>query len=158
MTELTKQCRSCGIEFIPSLAAIKKCNWICAKCRKVESRAVLLTRKERGLPVSGSRMPLEYERERAKTYLQDPSVKQRLRDKSAARRNLPEEQIKIIARTQVRKAIASGKLTKKPCEVCGATYRIHAHHDDYSKPSDVRWLCALHHSEHHKQARARGEA
>lgn len=29
------------------------------------------------------------------------------------------------------------------------------HHDEYSKPLEVRWLCRLHHREHH--AKAEGE-
>lgn len=36
------------------------------------------------------------------------------------------------------------------CEVCGAP-RAHAHHDDYSLPLDVRWLCPIHHAEVHKR-------
>ncbi len=44
------------------------------------------------------------------------------------------------------------KLTRQPCEVCGAI-NVHGHHDDYSKPLEVRWLCPKHHSEHHKLAR-----
>jgi len=39
----------------------------------------------------------------------------------------------------VKAAIKSGALVKSPCE-CGAT-NVHAHHDDYSRPLDVRWLC-----------------
>ena len=45
-------------------------------------------------------------------------------------------------------AIRDGKLTRKPCEVCGKE-KAQAHHDDYSKPLDVRWLCVKHHNEHH---------
>ena len=40
-------------------------------------------------------------------------------------------------------------ITRKPCEVCGTTDSIHGHHDDYSKPLDVRWLCAAHHKQLH---------
>ncbi|OEU75209.1 MAG: hypothetical protein BA874_03740 [Desulfuromonadales bacterium C00003068] len=50
-------------------------------------------------------------------------------------------------------AIRDKELVRLPCEVCGATERIHAHHNDYSDPLDVRWLCAKHHSELHKKLR-----
>jgi len=55
---------------------------------------------------------------------------------------------KKIATSKVGHAIRDGKLTKKPCEVCGKE-KAQAHHDDYSKPLDVRWLCVKHHNEHH---------
>jgi ribosomal protein S27AE len=48
----------------------------------------------------------------------------------------------------VYQAIRRGELVRQPCEVCGAT-KVHAHHDDYSKPLDVRWLCSRHHRLHH---------
>lgn len=48
------------------------------------------------------------------------------------------------ARARVRRALRAGRLTKMPCEVCGNTV-TEAHHDDYSKPLDVRWLCHEHH-------------
>ena len=50
-------------------------------------------------------------------------------------------------------AIKSGKITKEPCSVCGSTYRIHGHHEDYYKPLDVIWFCSKHHSGHHKKLR-----
>lgn len=50
-------------------------------------------------------------------------------------------------------AIRDGKLSRQPCEVCGATENIEAHHDDYGKPLDVRWLCTKHHAQHHKHER-----
>lgn len=42
-------------------------------------------------------------------------------------------------------AIKAGTITRGPCEVCGSTKRIHGHHDDYSKPLVVRWLCPKDH-------------
>ena len=51
---------------------------------------------------------------------------------------------KIVAHRIVRKAIKSGLLTKKPCEKCG-NKKTEAHHDDYSKPLQVQWLCRNHH-------------
>ena len=44
---------------------------------------------------------------------------------------------------------AARVIKRKPCEVCGATDNIHAHHDDYDKPLDVRFLCLKHHAEWH---------
>jgi hypothetical protein len=55
------------------------------------------------------------------------------------------------ARWQVSRAIKSGRLIRQPCEVCG-DIRVDAHHDDYSKPLNVRWLCRTHHIEHHAKA------
>lgn len=47
-------------------------------------------------------------------------------------------------------AIRDGLLIKKPCEICG-NEKVHAHHDDYAKPLNVRWLCPAHHAEWHKE-------
>ena len=51
---------------------------------------------------------------------------------------------KIKAHSKLKYAIRIGKVTKKPCEVCGKL-RVHGHHPDYSRPYYVRWLCPLHH-------------
>lgn len=60
---------------------------------------------------------------------------------------------KYRARLTARMAISKGTLMRLPCEVCGGE-KVHAHHDDYSKPLDVRWLCAKHHNELHKKLKA----
>jgi hypothetical protein len=57
------------------------------------------------------------------------------------------------ARRMVQDAIRSGELVRKACEACG-TEKAHAHHDDYSKPLDVRWLCRPCHTAHHTAERA----
>jgi ribosomal protein S27AE len=57
---------------------------------------------------------------------------------------------KYAAHTAVGNAVLDGRLKRQPCEVCGAE-KVEAHHDDYSKPLDVRWLCFKHHREVHGQ-------
>jgi hypothetical protein len=45
-------------------------------------------------------------------------------------------------------AVKSGKVLKKPCEICGKE-KSQGHHEDYSKPLDVVWLCVRHHNDRH---------
>lgn len=54
------------------------------------------------------------------------------------------------ARSLVARAIKTKKLFREPCEICGNT-DVHAHHDDYAKPLNIRWLCVAHHSQWHKE-------
>lgn len=61
-----------------------------------------------------------------------------------------EQKFKDAVRKFTWKKISEGILIKLPCEVCGAVEKVEAHHDDYMKPLDVRWLCRTHHREHHK--------
>ena len=58
---------------------------------------------------------------------------------------------KYKAHTMVNNAIRDGRLHKEPCAICGATNSIHAHHDDYLKPLNIRWLCAVHHRQWHDE-------
>lgn len=51
---------------------------------------------------------------------------------------------RIKARNLVYSALKSGRLARLPCEICGSDMS-EAHHSDYSRPLDVRWLCKLHH-------------
>lgn len=62
------------------------------------------------------------------------------------RQKFPE---KYRARTILSNCVRSGKIVRLPCEKCGNP-RSHGHHEDYSKPLDVIWLCAKHHRDVHK--------
>lgn len=77
-----------------------------------------------------------------------PERKARLQ--AAHKRHNADNPDKALARHLVAKAIRSGKLARLPCEVCGAP-ESQGHHEDYSKPLDVRWLCFTHHREAHGQ-------
>jgi ribosomal protein S27AE len=56
--------------------------------------------------------------------------------------------LKCRARNEVRKALRKGILKKELCEICGNPI-VEAHHDDYNKPLDVRWLCEDCHDDIH---------
>jgi hypothetical protein len=56
------------------------------------------------------------------------------------------------ARKAVQDAVRAGKLIRQPCEKCGEL-KSEGHHDDYTKPLEVRWLCRTHHTEHHTNER-----
>ena len=59
---------------------------------------------------------------------------------------------KYLAHNKVNNAVRDGRLFKLDvCEDCGSNESVHAHHDDYSKPLEVRWLCAACHSAWHKE-------
>lgn len=56
---------------------------------------------------------------------------------------------KARARRMVAYRIYKKQLFPEPCEVCGGKTSVHAHHDDYAKPLNIRWLCAAHHRQWH---------
>jgi hypothetical protein len=55
--------------------------------------------------------------------------------------------VKRRAQRLVQTALRKGILERQPCEVCGE--KADAHHDDYSEPLKVRWLCRRHHIREH---------
>lgn len=61
--------------------------------------------------------------------------------------------VRIAARVAARKAVYRGELERGPCEFAGEDCRgrIEGHHEDYSRPLDVRWLCQKHHMQLHRR-------
>jgi hypothetical protein len=102
-----------------------------------------------------------YAREREERLKADPEAwvaeRRRQREKSRKARaegratvspSPPEaDPLKKAARTMVGNAIRDGKMVREPCRICGET--AHAHHEDYSRPLQVVWLCPRHHHERH---------
>jgi hypothetical protein len=51
-----------------------------------------------------------------------------------------EQKMRSNARSYANVYQRRGKLIPEPCECCGAK-EVEKHHDDYSKPLGVRWIC-----------------
>ncbi len=71
--------------------------------------------------------------------------------KTTLRRNA-EVPGRAAAHSAVARAIRCGTLKRQPCETCGAL-KVHAHHDDYAKPLEVKWFCPPHHRQAHPGVR-----
>lgn len=57
---------------------------------------------------------------------------------------------KELARSYIYKQISRGKLVKpNQCEKCMKECKPEAHHGDYDKPLEVRWLCKICHNHVH---------
>jgi hypothetical protein len=58
------------------------------------------------------------------------------------------------ARYQFRNAVKLGKIMRpKSCSLCGKRCKPHGHHEDYSKPFDVVWVCRKCHGILHRKER-----
>jgi hypothetical protein len=97
--------------------------------------------------------------------LDDPARREKQRGYSRKKRGTPSQMAaterydaanphKKRAHGIVARAIESGLLVRQPCEVCGDP-NTHGHHDDYSKPLAVSWLCPKHHGERHRTSEHR---
>ena len=146
----TKPCVKCGSE-VCSVNGFYDNDKTCKECRKS------LVRKNRESKLEQYRA---YDRKRAnrpdrlkarEEYAKTPEGKiAAIRAKlNWALKNLEKKQ----ASNKVNNAIKKGDLTKPlACSDCGISgVRIHGHHDDYSKPLEVRWLCSPCHHEWHKE-------
>lgn len=130
-----KRCRRCQEDLpLESFSVTKKWNteyrW--ARCKACEI-ARHADRRERGLHLIKTR-----------------------RHVAKAREKYPE---KFAAQKTLNEAVRSGRIVRpETCEACGqkpprnrlGRSSIQGHHDDYSKPLEVRWLCQPCHNRHHK--------
>ena len=81
-------------------------------------------------------------------FLHEPTAQQPIRKlptkRVSERHTKPDH---YAAHRIVMAARNSGFLKPEPCEICGEFLGVHAHHEDYSKPLEVRWLCVSHHTQ-----------
>jgi len=144
--DVPRHCIGCSESFQPSPWQVKKCDWRCKGCR-----ATYVRERRRKLSADGipQRRNLEKDREYERMRSVRPEVRARRAEAMRRYQNDPMLRARHEARWQVRRAVAAGRLTRGPCETCGEA-RTQGHHDDYSKPLNVRWLCNSCHRHWHK--------
>lgn len=98
----------------------------------------------------------EQGRERQQRYMQTEKGKQTHLE--ASKRWKEQNKEKYYAHQKVKKAIQTGKLIRSEiCDVCKKDGKIEAHHEDYSKPLEVIWMCQYCHLYHHQRDRFHAE-
>lgn len=159
-----KVCVDCGTDQLPP-SAYKFRHYICSPCVK---------KRRAGRPKKPRKMPsAEYiSKPRTCSVCKANPVPERLKaqyvtfcDECYRRKRRPhikpyvpvrelddQSKLKAKARRLLRSNVYRGKIKRQPCEVCGSM-DAHGHHEDYTKPLDVVWLCVLHHNLRHAEER-----
>ncbi len=140
-----KLCKGCGLKL--SLTCFYKNNGMrdgrlnyCKSCDdKAHRKHHLKMRKESPEWVKKRR---QQARDRTKRWLIRHGIKNSGSDKAKADWKL-KNPTKIKAHTTARTALLNGVLVKpKTCNRCGhSESRLEMHHEDYSKPLAIEWLC-----------------
>lgn len=77
--------------------------------------------------------------------------------KSRAKRWTKDHPDKTRVQQKARRALKRGLIQRLPCAFCGSE-KSEMHHDDYSKPLEVMWLCRSHHARRHLELKRAGFA
>jgi len=124
---------------------------ITANCKKCHSKIVIETRNK------------DLARKRARSwqkktdYRHRPESIQRDHERSMWRNKTVEAKCRFITNRAIKKGILERPLY---CSICGkATLKgrdhaetiVEAHHDDYFRPLEVKWMCKLCHAEYHRR-------
>ena len=138
-------CIVCESEFITRHSQGKYCS---EKCRRLGWRKSWVEYSERNKDKRLAYHRRRYVATKIKRLAQIKKYRQSLAGKVTQRINDQRQRIKfpekIAARQAVGSALYHGTLRRQTCETCGKV-KVEAHHDDYSKPLDVRWFCNKHH-------------
>lgn len=137
----------------------------CKECAKRDVQTNYKTNREHYVEYERGRAGLPHRVEARKRYMQTERGREahreagiRWRCSEYGQRKIAEHNVryrlenpeKRKAHHAVNNAVRSGRVKKQTCETCGSQ-RTRAHHEDYSKPLDVRWLCPKHHKAAHRE-------
>ena len=149
----SKRCSRCG-ESKPTRSFYKHArsvDGLRGQCKDCE-RSYQQTENGRAVRVAANARYRATSRGRAKCAATALRYKTTIKERGATRYydRFPE---RIRAVNALNHAIRADRMMREPrCSTCGKIARTDAHHDDYSKPLDVRWLCRSCHLNHHNQS------
>ena len=148
-----KPCQKCG-EIKPLDAFYKasatRRDSSCKECRKDKVRRNRQEKREQYREYERKRAMQPHRVEARKRYQQTEAGKAAIY--RCSRKYRERNGIKLQAHNRVSKAISDGRIMRPDkCEACNEPGALHAHHDDYLKQLDVRWLCPACHRAWHEQ-------
>jgi hypothetical protein len=119
---------------------------ICKECDKARHRAWAKTPRGRLKELVREKAKIEKNREHYRAKSRD-----RFRRRYSQWGHAKPDPLKQAARSAVARAVRTGDLARpKSCVDCKAIVGLHAHHEDYSKPLDVVWVCSVCHGRRHR--------
>ena len=98
--------------------------------------------------IDNNRKWRENNREKAREWYRSYYKKNRLAESERNKKRWHNNPLKSAAYNAVRLAKYKGELIPQPCIQCGKP-KAEAHHEDYSKPLEIIWMCSIHHRRHH---------
>lgn len=122
----------------------------CKECAKTDVKANRLKRIDyyKAFDAARSNLPHRVEARRQYALTERCKESQRL-SRIRYQERMPDRR---AAHVLLGNAVRSGVVAKpKNCEWCGSQGKLHGHHEDYTKPLDVIWLCVPCHKKHHRK-------
>jgi hypothetical protein len=171
-TTIKRECEHCGIAIYPELRLVnqgggKFCSTACSNSARAKGPArverrcklcgavfyPLLTQVNIGcglycgMSCSGhdNAKKSSHPKEENSPLWKGSDVKKKTEYIRRYKKNNPD---KVIARSRSRSFVRRGVIEKKPCETCGCD-KSEIHHNDYSEPTDIKFLCKQCHQSQH---------
>lgn len=142
---MTKVCRKCGKE---KAGEDFYSGWTCKECIKAYQRKRREEKLDEVREYDRKRSNLPHRVRARKEYQKTEAG--RIAGAKAKRKWQEQNPERKAAHTILGNRLRSGEITKPDrCGECGKKTRIHGHHDDYSKPLDVKWVCGKCHKNIH---------
>lgn len=126
------RCGKCG-DFLPREGFYKNKRTILgitSECRKCHSKTSIRSRNKDTARDNNRMFMRKYRSENMDACRRRERQRTRIKDE------------KYIARKELNLAVNRNEIIKPlDCEECGQRVKLTAHHEDYSKPLEVAWLC-----------------
>jgi len=147
-----KRCRVCGeVKSIKDFYKIKKdsgwgLEYRCKRCNAIHSKEYY---QGQGHKIKKELNKRYYENNKKE-------INQKTMEREIKKRKTEEGRIKYNAHQLVTYHKRVNNITQQPCEICGKL-PTHAHHPDYNKPLEVKWVCRTCHGKIHRRKEYAGK-